>query len=282
VKNENENENEQSALWNGPGGRAWVESQDLLDVVLRPFEELLLESTRSVVSGQVLDVGCGAGSTTLAFARRLGHRGRALGVDVSEPMLQAARARSERAKEPSPPSFVLADAQRHAFTPESFDLVASRFGVMFFDDPVAAFANLRRAAKPGAVLCFIAWRTAAENAFMTTAERAAAPLLPNLPPRRPDGPGQFGFGDRARVDGILRESGWQQIDIQPADVACEMPAADLDRYITRLGPVGRVLGEADEATRARVLPVLRTAFEPFVDGDVVRFSGASWVVGARA
>ncbi len=113
-----------------------------------------------------------------------------------------------------------------------------------------AFANLRRAARGGAELRVIAWRSPADNPFMTTAERAAAPLLPNMPPRRPDAPGQFAFADAARVRRILEESGWAGIDLQPLDVECVLPESALNDYITRLGPVGMVLQDADEATRA--------------------------------
>jgi len=111
-------------------------------------------------------------------------------------MLELARARAEH--ESAPPAFIVADAQTHAFEPGSFDTIVSRFGVMFFDDPVRAFANLHGAAKPGARLVLIAWRSAAENPFMTSAERVAAPFLPDLPARRPHEPGQFAFGDPDR------------------------------------------------------------------------------------
>ena len=195
----------------------------------------------------VLDVGCGTGGITLAVARRLASAGRCMGVDISEPVIAAARARAER--EGTPASFVRADAQDHAFEPASFDFVISRFGVMFFDDSVRAFANLRRASTDDGRLRFIAWRGAAENPFMTTAERAAAPLLPDLPARRPDEPGQFAFADPDRIRRILADSGWAEIDIQPIDVACALPEKELARYLTRLGPVGLALREADEQTR---------------------------------
>src|SRR5262245_56530601 len=110
----------QSALWNGAGGRAWVESQELLDRILRPFEDLLVEELAAGGGERVLDVGCGAGSTTVAFARRVGPAGRCVGVDISEPMLGAARARAER--EGSGAQFVLGDAQTHPFEPGSFDV----------------------------------------------------------------------------------------------------------------------------------------------------------------
>lgn len=276
---------EQTALWNGPAGRAWVDTQELLDRVLKPFEDVLIEAVfaRSGSPANVtaiLDVGCGTGSTTIAMARRLGQRGHATGIDISAPMIDAARARVER--ERTPVDFIRADAQVHAFEQARFDTIVSRFGVMFFDDPIAAFSNLRRAAMDDARLRFVAWRSAAENPFMTTAERAAGPFLPNLPPRRPDAPGQFAFADGARVRSILAESGWRHIDIQPIDVDCALPETELLRYVTRLGPVGLILQEADDRTRARVVEAIRPAFDRYVRGDDVRFTAACWMVGAEA
>jgi hypothetical protein len=141
---------------------------------------------------------------------------------------------------------------------------------------------LRRAAQDGAELKLIAWRGAAENPFMTAAERAAAPLLPNLPPRRPGAPGQFAFDDAQRVQSILAQSGWTDIDIRPIDAVCAFPEKELVSYLTRLGPVGRILHEADEPTRNRVLETVRPAFEPYVHGAEVRFVAACWMIGARS
>lgn len=273
-------DDEQTRLWNGPAGRAWVEAQEVLDPMFKPFEDLLVEAVSAESGGRVLDVGCGTGSTTLAVARRLGARSRCLGIDISEPMIAAARARAER--EGTPASFLRANAQLHAFEPASFDLILSRFGVMFFDDSVRAFANLRRAARHAAELRFVAWRSAAENPFMTTAERAAAPLLPNLSARRPEAPGQFAFADRHRLSSILEESGWAEIDIRPIDVACTLPEKELVRYLSQLGPVGLRLQEADDRTRTQVIETVRAAFEPYVHGAEVRFTAACWRVSARA
>jgi SAM-dependent methyltransferase len=271
---------EQATLWNGTAGQAWVDEQALLDRVLAPFQDLLVEAVRASPARRVLDVGCGTGSTTVAVARLLAESGRCTGIDVSEPMIAAARARAER--ERAPASFVRADAQVHAFEERSFDMIISRFGVMFFADPVQAFANLGRAAKDGAGLRFVCWRSAAENPFMTTAELAAAPLLPDLPARQPDAPGPFALADEGRVARILEESGWTAVDIQPIDVPCTLPERELDRYLSRFGPVGLALREVDEPTRTRVLQTVRAAFEPYVHGEDVRYTAACWMVGAAA
>jgi SAM-dependent methyltransferase len=271
---------DQKTLWNGTAGRAWVHNQRLLDQLFASFEALLASDGVLGTATRVLDVGCGTGATTLAIARRLGAQGACAGIDLSEPMIAVARTRA--AQERADVRFIAADAQTHAFERVDFDLIVSRFGVMFFEDPVQAFANLRRAAREDARLSFIAWRSAAENPFMTTAERVAAPLLSNLPVRPPGGPGQFAFADPDRVRAMLAESAWSDIDVQAIDVACAMPENDLVPYLTWLGPVGQVLQDADERTRARVIDTLRAAFAPYVHHGEVRFDAACWHVSARA
>ena len=271
---------EQSELWNGTAGHSWVEAQESLDRMFRPIEEVLVKSVGGGAGRSVLDIGCGTGATTLAVARRLGTEGRCVGIDISDPMLASARARA--AREGLTAHFIRGDAQVHPFEAASFDTFISRFGVMFFDDPVAAFLNLRRAAKNGAELHLAVWRSPSDNPFMTTAEVAAAPLLPPFPERRPGAPGQFGFADPHRVRQILEDSGWAQIDIQPLDATCTLATADLMTYLTRIGPVGRALREVkDESIRANVIEKVREAFAPYVHGDEVSFTAACWLVGAR-
>ena len=271
---------EQAKLWNGPAGHGWVEVQGTLNQMFKPFEDLLAEAVARGPGSRVLDIGCGTGSTTVAAARALGAKGHCVGIDISEPMLAAARSRAQQ--EGVPVRFIRADAQTHVFEPPGFDTLISRFGVMLFDDPVAAFTNLRRAARDGSGLQFAAWRSAAENPFMTTAERAAAPLLPDIPPRRPDVPGQFAFADQNRVYRILDESGWSEIDIQPLDMPCTFPEQELVSLITQTGPVGRIIREADERTRTQVVEAVRACCDPYIHGAEVRFVAACWMVGARA
>ena len=270
---------EQAKLWNGSAGCAWVEAQALLDRILQPFEDVLVAAVAASGARRVLDVGCGTGSTTRGIARLRDAQRDCVGVDISEQMIDTARMLAKQERVPA--KFICADAQTHAFERTSFDMIMSRFGVMFFADPVRAFANLRDAASKDAALCFIAWRSPAENPFMTTAERAAASLLPNLPGRRVNAPGQFGFADARYVQSILAESGWTDIDIQPIDIECTLPESELSRYGARLGPVGVALREVDHRTRDQVVAVVRKAFEPYVHGDEVRFIASCWRVDAR-
>lgn len=269
---------EQATLWNGPAGHAWVDEQESLDRMFEPFETMLADAV--IAGSRVLDIGCGTGATTIAAARRAGPEGRVTGIDISEPMLALARERAARAGIAA--QFLRADAQSAELAPASFDSLISRFGVMFFGEPVVAFANLNRATRAGGALNALAFRGAAENPFMTTAERAAAPFLPDLPPRKPDAPGQFAFADRDRVRNILESAGWRGIDIRPVDVVCTLARAQLDRYIGRLGPVGMALNQAPDGLRDRIVETVRAAFTPFVAGEEVRFAAACWMLSARA
>jgi SAM-dependent methyltransferase len=272
-------DDEQAKLWNSTAGCAWVEAQALLDRTLQPFEDLLVAAVAASGAQRVLDVGCGTGSTTRAIARLLGAKGQVVGIDISAQMIDAARMLAEQDRVQA--TFICDDAQTHAFAPAGFDMIVARFGTMFFKDPVQAFANLRQAAAPDAQLCFIAWRSAAENPFMTAAESAAAPLLPNLQPRVENTPGPFGLADAQRMHSILAGGGWADIDIRPIDVPCTLPEKELTRYGTRFGPVGTALRDADPQTQARVAATVRAALDPFVQADEARFTACCWMVVAR-
>lgn len=262
--------------WNGAAGLGWVAAEAASDRMYAAFNDLLGDGlvADGIAAKHVLDVGCGTGSTMLALVRQ---GARCTGIDPSAPMLAAARARM--AREGAAAEFIQADAQTYAFPAASYDAVISRFGVMFFADPVAAFANLRRAAR--GVLRFAAWRDAAENPFMTAAEEAARPLLPGLAPRKPGEPGPFALADRDRIFSILKDSGWAAIEIEPINVACRFAEAELDTYLVVMGPVGRALQQSDDETRARVMARVRPAFDAFVRDGEVRFTAACWMANAR-
>ena len=269
---------EQSARWNDQAGRNWAELSDLLDRMLEPFVAPLLDSIGPVADRRILDVGCGAGALTLAAAKR-GAIG--LGVDISAPLIEAALERARRLGAAGA-EFVKADAQSHRFEPGSFDALISRFGVMFFDDPAAAFRNLRSAVRAGGRLACLAWRSPAENGFMTAAERAVADVLPHLPGRVDDAPGQFGFADPDRVRLILAASGWRDIAIRAVDVQCSLPEEELRVYARRMGPVADLLPSLDDGARSEVERRLDSAFLPYLSGGEARFTAACWMVTARA
>ena len=271
----------QTTIWNETGGRTWADLHTMLDEVFRPLETLLVDAALAAGGARVLDVGCGAGGTTLAVARGLGRKCRCTGIDISAPLIATATSRAA-AEGATGVTFIRGDAQTFDFGAGSFDTIISRLGVMFFDDPEAAFANLRRATRSGARLAFVSWRSRDENPFMTAAERAAASVVMELPLRSDGSPGQFAFASMDRVKGILEAAGWNAIEIRPVDFACSLPAAMLAVYVTRMGPYGLVRDTLDETARARADAAVLAAFDPYVDGNQARFTCACWLATALA
>ena len=269
---------EQIDYWNGAAADIWVAQQERLDRQLDPLGRAALEALAPRAGEHVLDVGCGSGQTTLQLAGAVGPAGRVLGVDISEPLLAAARQRTRDARV----SFVHADAQTHAFE-QPFDAIFSRFGVMFFADPVAAFANLHRAMKPRGRIGFVCWRAEAENPIMTVPMAAAAKHLPPLPPPPdPNAPGPFSLADRERLARVLDEAGFGAIDIAPLDavIGGNDAAATLELAL-QIGPLGRLLREHPQF-RAAVIDDVRAAIERFIVHGVARLQSATWIVTAVA
>lgn len=271
----------QAELWNSTAGETWVEMQEVLDRLFAPVAAQLVEAGFPGAGRRVLDIGCGAGATTLAMARRLGPGGGCVGIDISRPLVEAA-ARRAAAAGVAEAGFLAADAQTHDFDPAAFDAAISRFGVMFFADPAAAFANVRRALRLGGTLAFTAWRSPEENPFMTAAARAAAPLLPELAPPPPDAPGQFGLARAARISEVLDAAGWTQIEVRPLDLEASLAADDLVRYAARMGPVALAMQALDEARRTAVREAVLRGFDPFIRDGAAHFELACWSVTARA
>lgn len=271
---------DQRALWNGAAGKGWVEQQEIFDAMYQPIVEALGWSVVEEGARSVLDVGCGTGPTTLEIARALGTDGRCVGLDISEPMLASARGNAAREKFAA--EFILADAESHDFGAEQFDMLVSRFGVMFFTDPVAAFANLRSTMRPDGAMRAFTWRHPRENPFMTVAAQASREFVPDMPKFDPEAPGQFGLCEEDRARRILTEAGWREIEIAPFDFECEMPESELVPFFTLRGPLGQAYPKLDAATQERVVTALREAFADYIHGDVVRYKAATWDIRARA
>lgn len=272
-------ERDMAVYWDR-AGRVWVEHQALLDRLMAPIAEAVVDAAGPVAGERVLDVGCGSGATTFAAAWRTGPSGRAVGVDISPALVELARRRAGELGIEGV-DFVLADAQTHAFaTP--FDAIVSRFGVMFFPDPVAAFANLRRAIKPGGTLAFAAWRAPEENPLALVPLQAAAPFLPGIPKFEKDAPGRFAFADPDRVRTILADSGWRSIEIAPLDTVNSLTFDELLTMSLRVGPLNPILKDADEGTRERVRAAVTRALEPHAREGVAEMTSACWRVTASA
>ncbi len=271
-------------FWNGPTGERWTRLARQIEHNLRPFADAAIRRLAPQPGERVVDVGCGAGDTTLALAERVQGHGFVLGVDVSRPMLQRATARAANTPE-YPVRFVEADAAAHAFERAAFDALFSRFGVMFFADPAAAFANLRRALKPGGRLTFCCWRDRRENPWVTLPVAAARRHLSELPPPPgPDEPGPFAFADSARIQRILTSAGFSDIACEKFDPMLtygEDPRAAAD-YLTQMGPVGSVLQEHPEPLRQKVADTLAGLLEEKREPGVLRLSAATWIVTARS
>lgn len=269
---------EQAAHWNGPGGQNWLKAQARLDHLMAGITREALALANAQPAEKAIDVGCGPGTTTAALASAVGPEGHVLGVDISQVLIDAALTRRL-----SNATFVLADAGTHPFEAASVDLIFSRFGVMFFADPVTAFANLRRALRPSGRLAFVCWRSAQDNPWSLTPVRAAAPFL-TLPPRPgPEEPGQFAFGDRARVERILKGAGFADLAIEPLDVEIWMgrDPADVVANAGRFGPLARPLAEADPAAAAQAKAAIVEVLTPHAAQDGVSLPGGCWLVSAR-
>ncbi len=272
---------QQVAFWNGPGGERWVADQARMEAMLAPVAEALIAHA-SVRPGEVvLDVGCGYGVTALALAQAVGPSGRVIGLDVSAPMLQLARARSDGIANVE---WVEADAAAHAFAPASVDLVFSRFGLMFFGDPAAAFANLRRALRPDGRLVFACWRTAEENPWIQIPAKAVSAHV-TLPPRPgPEDPGMLSFGDPARVARILAQAGFGTPRFTKLNLTIDLGGGrgldDATEQALSMRPASEVLLDQPESVRAAVAASVRAALAPYVAEGRVGLPGAVWLVDA--
>ena len=269
---------DQAAFWNGPGGAAWLASQERIERGIAWVGEQARAAAAARPGEHVLDIGCGTGGTTAALAGAVGSGGQALGVDISEPLLAAARARRI-----ANAVFAHADAATQRFDPASFDLVFSRFGVMFFGDPVAAFTNLRRALKPAGRLVFVCWRTPQENPWGLVPLRAAMPFLPPMERPGPEDPGQYSFGDRARVERILKGAGFGAASFEPLDRPMRLgqDMAEVLDNIGKFGPLARLFAEASPDNVAKAKDAIAEALKPHVTADGVQLASACWLVRAE-
>lgn len=271
---------EMDELWNGPASRAWVDAPDRYDRTLEGFLPLVLEAAALERGDRVLDVGCGSGALARAACERVSPGGSVTGVDISGPLVELARERSPGIE------VVQADAQVHDLGTDAFDALVSRFGVMFFDDPVAAFTNLRRAVRPDGRLAFVAWQSAPSNAWVMTAIGALIEHVPMPDLPGPGAPGPFAFAEADRVRSLLTEAGWRSVEVEPVETSILVGGpGDVDSVLAfyEQDPVGQVLlSKADQAQRAAAHASLRQVVEERIASDGLWLGAAVWLVTARA
>jgi SAM-dependent methyltransferase len=276
----------QIADWNDQSGERWVANQARLDAMVAVFGQAAMEAVAPATGERVLDVGCGAGASSLALAVRVGAVGQVLGVDISEPLIGRARA---LAPQDTPALFQVADASSAELAEGAFDILFSRFGVMFFDDPTGAFAHMRRALRPGGRVAFVCWRGAAENDWVRLPMSALKGIVPLTASPDPEAPGPFSFGDRERVARILAAAGFTDITIAPFDASVpfgeggtrDAAIDDAVKMALEVGPLSRTLADQPDDIRARASVAVRAAFAGRSGERSVMIDGAAWIVTAR-
>ncbi len=270
----------QVEAWNGAMGEQWAANEARTERGLAPVLEALIAWAAPPHGGRVVDIGCGAGGTTLRLAHEVGPTGEVIGLDVSAVILQAARTRL--AETPNA-RLELADALTWTLEGPPADLLFSRFGVMFFGDPVAAFANLRRALAPGGRFAFAAWAALEDNPWIDLPLQAALAVIPPPPPADPDEPGQFAFGNAARVSRILHDAGYGPIRQRAFDFAMRYPGDDPARTaagLTEMGQVGRLLRERPADQRARATDAIAAAIAPLIHDGWATLPARVWLFEA--
>ncbi|MDV6331294.1 class I SAM-dependent methyltransferase [Asticcacaulis sp. 201] len=276
------------AAWNGSSGQSWLDHQARFDAMLKAYRDAVLAAAAPTAGERAIDIGCGTGDTTISLAKQLGEGAHILGIDISEILLGRAR---ERAKsEGLAIDFALGDAGNHPFDSRASDLLVSRLGVMFFANPVAAFTHMRRALSAKGRLAMVTWRSVRENDGACLPLEAARAFVKPLPQPDPEAPGPFSFGDRDRVNRILREAGYENISIEPFDAPLlfgigATPDAQLDDAVANsfhIGPLSRLLADEPGDVRTAVCGALRKAYETRLTPEGVVLSGCAWILTATA
>jgi SAM-dependent methyltransferase len=274
-------DHDQDEYWNGDEATHWVAHADRYDAMLEPFDRHLFARADISRTDTVVDVGCGCGATTLAAAG-LAAGGLALGIDLSRPMLGVATQRARR-RAVGNVRFERGDAQTHPFDPGCLEHVLSRFGVMFFTDPVAGFSNIARALRPDGRLTFVCWQEIARNDWITIPGAAAAAHVPLPPLAGGDAPGPFSLSDPGRINAVLAAAGFHRVDIAAVEEAlvAGVTVEDTVAFFAQTGMGRALLAGVGDAVRARTLAAVADALTAHVTADGVELGSRAWLVSAR-
>ena len=273
----------QTQYWNSPLTRMWSSQHEPIDAVFEPLTQVLLGHAAPQNGEHVLDIGCASGTTVLALAARVGPQGHVLGADISQSSVERARERIAAAGGRNA-KVILADVSTHGFAPKQFDLVFSRFGVMFFADPIATFARVRAAMKPAGRLAFAVFRPPERNPWIMAPVSGVRHLLPPVPTPGPDDPGQFSWADPKRIHRILEGARFRDLELTPHDPDMHVgsSAEEATGFAMTLGPASRGLIDASDDVRKAVRAGLLAFFQRQAGPTGVVLPGAIWIVKARA
>lgn len=273
----------QIEFWNGDAGEKWVQHAGLLDHLLAPFIPAILDAADLQPGEGVLDIGCGAGALSLGAAEMIGTSGRVTGVDVSKPLLGLARDRAAASSK----TVQFEEADASAYRSETpMDAAISRFGVMFFSDPVAAFSVLRRNLRPEGRLVFACWQGIQKNEWLKTPLEVAMPYFKSLPDApAPRAPGPFAFADSDYVSEILHEAGWRGLNVMPWTGALSLPGESIDAqatFILKMGPVARLIADQVDDPAPIFAALKRRLSDMKTKTGDVKLGAAAWIVSAYA
>jgi SAM-dependent methyltransferase len=272
----------QVAYWNGPIGKVWAKEQVKRDRDHAAITHAALELAAPKPGEQVLDIGCGSGTTSLLLAEAVGDAGSVTGMDLSMPMLEGARRRAKECA--SRASFIDADVTDFPFAPSKLDLAFSQFGVMFFADPVVSFANVHRAMKERGRLVFACWRHPFENPWSAVPESVARPLLPPAPPPDPNAPGRYSFANPDRVKSVLLQAGFHAPELRKFDTRIHLGDTPEEAASSSIdtGPLMRTLADVDEETRAKVRTAVTARLAQELGPGGISLTAGVWLVSAAA
>jgi SAM-dependent methyltransferase len=273
----------QIEYWNGPAGDRWAELADDQDKKLEAVGLAAMDACDIQPGHTVLDTGCGSGTTTFEIAHRVGAKGRVLGVDISGPMLDFGRTRLE-ALDIDTVTFDNKDVATYPCEARTFDRAFSRFGVMFFVDPIAAFTNIRSGMKSGGQIAFVCWQVLKKNPWMEIPFNIALQYLPAPPPTGPEDPGPMSFADPDRVRRILSDAGFDNINIESLEtkLPCESDARAAAGNLVQVGAAARLLNNAPENIKTRVEEELQDAISEFQTDNGIMIDSATWIVSATS
>lgn len=273
---------QQRQFWTGDGGRSWIEHARRWERILAPFGAAMFDAIALRPGERVLDVGCGFGSTTVEAAERVAPDGTVLGVDISERMLAAAR---ERSGAVGNASLLEADAQAHSFAPASYDAVISQFGVMFFDDPSAAFGNLHSALRPGGRLAFVCWQDPREAEWIAVAMSVIVPMVERRPDLgEPGAPGPFAFADGERLRGLVEAGGFENVSVEPVTRPQRIAddPGDAVTFISSLPESQPLFDGVPDDVIVKATDALKDAFAGYTGSQGVVTDASAWLVTAEA